>query len=85
MRHLGTLGVAPPADPRDRVQSGRFLRTLLLRWLVVSIAAWAFVLMLADLPTWCLILGAASLAALAADVLWLTYRVRKDERRVAAR
>ena len=73
----------PPADPRDRLQSGRFLRALLLRWLVVSLAAWALVWLVTDLPTWWLIIGGATLALLAADVIWLTYRVRRDERRIA--
>jgi hypothetical protein len=81
MRHVATLGVSPPRDPKDRVQSGRFLRTLLLRWLVVSLALWAVVALLSDLSTWWLVLGGAILAVLAADVLWLTYRVRRDERR----
>jgi membrane protein YdbS with pleckstrin-like domain len=85
VRHLATLGVAPPTDPHDRVQSGRFLRALLARWLVVSVAAWALVWLVADLPSWWLLIGGVTLAVLAADVLWLTYRVRRDESRVAER
>jgi hypothetical protein len=66
------------------VQSGRFLRALLTRWLLVSIAAWALVALMTG-ATWFLILGAASLALLAGDVVWLGYRVRRDERRAAGR
>jgi hypothetical protein len=85
VRHVATLGVPPPTDPHDRIQSRRFLRTLLLRWLVVSLAAWALVWLVTELPTWWLIIGGATLAVLAADVLWLTYElcVRRDERRIA--
>jgi hypothetical protein len=83
MRHVATLGVPPPNDPHDRVQSGRFLQALLFRWLVVSLAAWALVWLVTDLSTWWLIIGGATLAVLGADVLWLTYRVRRDERRIA--
>jgi hypothetical protein len=85
VRHVATLGVPPPTDPHDRVQSGRFLRALLLRSLVVSLAAWALVWIATDLSTLWLILGGATLVVLAADVLWLTYRVRRDESRIADR
>ena len=84
MRRAATLGVSPPRDPHDRVQSGRFLRALLIRWLVVSVALWALVALISDLSTWWLVLGGATLGVLAADVLWLTHRVRRDERRAAA-
>jgi hypothetical protein len=80
VRHLATLGVPPPSNPHDRLQSGRFLRTLLLRWLIVSIVLWLLVVLITDLAAWALIVGGAALAVLAADVLWLTYRVRRDER-----
>jgi membrane protein implicated in regulation of membrane protease activity len=86
MRHLATLGVPPPRDRHDRVQSGRFLRGLLLRVLVILLPFWALIALAAlvtDLPSWILLLGGVSLALLAADVLWLTYRVRRDERRAA--
>jgi hypothetical protein len=65
------------------VQSGRFLRALLVRWLVLSLALWALVALITDLPTWWLLLGGGTLVVLAADVLWLSYRVRRDERRAA--
>ena len=65
------------------MQSGAFLRTLLLRWLIVSLAMWAVVAAVTDLPTWWLILGAVTTLVLACDVVWLTYRVRRDRRRRA--
>src|SRR4051794_224630 len=37
MQHVATLGVPPPTDPRARIQSGRFLRALLLRCLGLSV------------------------------------------------
>jgi hypothetical protein len=78
MQHLATLGVPPPPDPHNRVHAGR---SLLGRWLIVSAALWALMLLLTDLPAWVYVFGGISLAALAADVLWLSYRVRRDERR----
>jgi hypothetical protein len=81
VRHVTTLGVAPPRDPRDRVQSGRFLRGLLARWLVVSLALWGIVALVTGAPVWVLALAGATLVLLVADVLWLSYRVRRDERR----
>jgi hypothetical protein len=83
MRHVTTLGVAPPRDPRDRVQSGEFLSALLLRWLGISIVVWAIVFVLADLPSWWLSVAAATTLVLAGDVLWLNVRVRRDRRRHA--
>ena len=83
IRHVPTLGVPPPHDPHDRVQSGRFLRAFLLRCLGLSLVAWVLVALITDLPTWWLILGGVSLIGLSADVLWLSYRVRRDERRAA--
>jgi hypothetical protein len=84
VRHVATLGVPPPADSTDRVQSGRFLRALLLRSFVLSLALWAVVALVTDLSGWWLIVGGVTLAVLGADVLWLTYRVRRDEERRAA-
>jgi hypothetical protein len=81
VRHVATLGVPPPDDPRDRVQSGLFLRALLSRSLLLSLLLWAPLALLTELPTWLLVLGATSLIALAADVLWFTYRVRRDKHR----
>lgn len=83
MRHVATLGVAPPSDPHDRVESGRFLQALLLRWLCVSAVLWVLVWLATDRSTTWLVIGGATLALLAGDVAWLTYRVRRDERRVA--
>ena len=85
MPHLGTLGVPPPADPHDRIQSGRFLRALLLRWLGISVVAWALVWLVTELSTTWFIVGGVTVTVLAADVVWLTYRVRRDEHRVAQR
>jgi hypothetical protein len=83
VRHVATLGVPPPRNPHDRVQSGRFVRALLLRCLVLSLVLWALVALITDLSTWWLALGGATLVVLAADVLWLSYRVRRDERRAS--
>ena len=85
MRHVATLGVPPPDDPHDRIQSGRFLRALLLRALGVSVAAWALVWLVTELSTTWLVVGGVTLTVIAVDVVWLTYRVRRDERRVAQR
>jgi hypothetical protein len=85
MRNWATLGVPPAADPHDRIQTGRFLRALLGRWLVVSLALWTVVALVTELQDWVLIVGGVSLAALATDVLWLSYRVRRDERRASTR
>jgi hypothetical protein len=43
----------------------------------------ALVWLVTDLSTCWLILGGMTLALLAVDVLWLTYRVRRDKRRAA--
>jgi hypothetical protein len=83
VQHLATLGVPPPEDPHDRVQSGRFLRAFLARSLVLAAALWALLALSAGLSMPVLILGGATLALLAADVLGLDYRVRRDERRAA--
>jgi hypothetical protein len=85
VRHVATLGVPPPDDPHDRIQSGRFLRALLLRALGVSVAAWALVWLVTELSTTWLVVGGVTLTVIAVDVVWLTYRVRRDERRVAQR
>jgi hypothetical protein len=84
VRHVPTLGVPPPNDPHDRVQSGRFLRAFLLRALVLSLALWAVVALITDPSTWWLVLGGGTLVVLAADVVWLSYRVRRDERRAGS-
>jgi hypothetical protein len=83
MHHVATLGVPSPRDPRDRVQSGRFLRALLLRWLGVTVVLWALIASVTGLLGWWLILGAVATGGLAGDVLWLSYRVRRDEQRRA--
>jgi hypothetical protein len=80
MKHLATLGVPPPRDPHDRVQSGRFLRALLLRTLLLVLPAWVLIALL-GVSAWLLIVGGVTLALIAVDVLWLSYRVRRDERR----
>ncbi len=69
----------PPDDPHARVQSGRFLRALLLRCLILSLAVWALAAVATDVSTWWLVLGGGTLVVLAADVVWLSYRVRRDE------
>ena len=83
MRHVATLGVPPPRDRRDRVQTGRFVRALLARSLLICLAAWLLIALFGDLPSRWLIIGGAVLAVMAADVVWLTFRIRGDERRVA--
>jgi hypothetical protein len=80
MRHLATLGVSPPGNPRDRVESGRFVRALLVRTLVVVVPLWVLVALIGP-PSWVLILGAVSVALLVIDILWLGHRVRRDQRR----
>lgn len=77
MRHVATLGVPPPGDPHDRIQSRRFLRALLLRWLGVSVAAWALVGLVTELSVTWLVVGGVILIVLAADVVWLTHSLRQ--------
>ena len=72
-----------PCGNSEIVSTCSFLRALLLRWLCVSVIPWIVVWLVTDLSTVWLAIGGATLALLAADVLWLTYRVRRDERRVA--
>jgi hypothetical protein len=76
LKHLATLGVPPPRNPRDRLQTLRFVRALLFRTLLVAIVAWVL-LLLVDGSTWLFVVASICLAALAADVLWLSYRVRR--------
>jgi hypothetical protein len=66
MHRVATLGVPPPRDPRDRVQSGWFRRALLLRWLGVSVVLWALIASVTGLPAWWLILGAVATGVLGA-------------------
>jgi hypothetical protein len=42
---------------------------------------WALIWLLIERSSPWLIVGGVSLVGLAADVVWLTYRVRRDERR----
>ena len=83
VKHLLTLGVPPPENPRDRLQTYRFLRTLLLRTLLVAVVAWVPALLILRSTGWFIVAGIC-MAALAADVVWLSYRVRSEERRVSA-
>jgi len=79
MRHLATFGVAPPADKRDRVQTGRFLKALMARALIGALILWALLVALGATPL-ILIPAGIPIVLLALDLLWLTYRVRRDER-----
>jgi hypothetical protein len=80
VKHLATLGVPPPQNPRDRVQTGHFLRAVLTRTLLLVIPLWVLVGLLVH-ATWVLVVGVISVAILAADVVWLNYRLRRDKRR----
>jgi hypothetical protein len=53
-------------------------------YLALSLAAWALVAVATDVSTWWLVLGGGTLVVLAADIVWLSYRVRRDEGRAAA-
>jgi O-antigen/teichoic acid export membrane protein len=75
-----TLGVPPPVDPANRVDALRFLRALMVRSLVVSVVFGAIVVALLQSTTWAIVIGAV-VALTALDALFLTWRLRREERR----
>ena len=75
-----TLGVPPPADSTNRVEVGRFLRDLMVRSLLVSIVVGAVVIAIVQSTTWTIVLGAV-LALTALDALFLTWQLRREERK----
>lgn len=75
-----TLGVPPPADPANRVETLRFLRDLMVRSLVVSVVGGLLVVSIVQSTTWTIVLVAVvTLTAL--DALFLTWQLRREERR----
>lgn len=84
MSNWATLGVPPPSKPVDRVSSGRFVRAMLVRTLVIVGSIWLLVLVASDGPRWMLILAICSVAILIVDIAWLTHRIGRDERRSTA-
>jgi hypothetical protein len=75
-----TLGVPPPADSTNRVEVLRFLRDLMVRSLLVSIVVGAVVIAIVQSTTWTIVLGAV-LALTALDALFLTWQLRREERK----
>jgi ABC-type bacteriocin/lantibiotic exporter with double-glycine peptidase domain len=84
VRHLATLGVTPPRDKGDRLQVRRFLRALVARWLVINIVLWSLLVLMFDASGLFAIVAIVLIALNALDVLWLSYQVRRDERRLAS-
>jgi Na+/melibiose symporter-like transporter len=84
MSNWATLGVSPPTKPVDRLSSGRFVRAMLVRTLVVVCPIWIVLLLASGSPRWMLIVAICSVAVLIVDIAWLTYRTRRDERRSTA-
>jgi Na+/melibiose symporter-like transporter len=76
-----TLGVAPPSKPVDRASSGRFVRAMLARTLVILCPLWIVLLAASGSPTWMLVVAICSVAILVVDIAWLSYRIRRDGRR----
>jgi hypothetical protein len=75
-----TLGVPPPDDPANRVEVLRFLRDLMVRSLLVGVVAGAVVIAIVQSTTWTIVMGAV-VALTAFDALFLTWRLRREERK----
>jgi hypothetical protein len=75
-----TLGVQPPADPGNRVDTLRFLRDLMVRSLVIGVVLGAVVVAVVENTTWKLVIVAV-VALTALDALFLTWQLRREERR----
>jgi uncharacterized membrane protein YfcA len=75
-----TLGVRPPADPENRVETLRFLRDLMVRSLVIGVVLGAVVVAVVESTTWKLVI-VALVALTALDALFLTWQLRREERR----
>jgi hypothetical protein len=80
MAGWATLGVPPPKDKTDRVQAGRFVRAMLVRTLALVIPVWIIVFLM-EPPSWIKIIAVVSVVATSLDIAWLSYRIRRDERR----
>ena len=78
-RGWGPLGSAPK-DKTDRVQTGRFVRAMLIRTLALVIPVWIIVFLM-EPPSWIKIIAVVSVVATSLDIAWLSYRIRRDERR----
>jgi hypothetical protein len=75
-----TLGVPPPADSTNRVEALRFLRDLMVRSLLVSVVFVVVVVAVVQSTTWTIVLGAV-VALTALDALFLTWQLRREERK----
>ena len=75
-----TLGVPPPAPGADRLESLRFLRALMIRSLVAGVVAGAVVVAVLQTTTGAMFMGAV-VALTALDALFLTWQIRREERR----
>ena len=49
MADWATLGVSPPTDKTDRLQTGRFVRAMLVRTLALVVPVWIIVFLM-DAP-----------------------------------
>jgi uncharacterized membrane protein len=85
MSNWATLGVVPPSKPVGRESARRFVRAMLVRTLLLVCPIWILVLLLSGWPGWMIVVAAASVVLLMADIGWLTYRTRRDERRSTRR
>ena len=70
MADWATLGVPPPKDKTDRVQTGRFVRAMLVRTLVLVIPVWIIVF-LTEPPSWIRIIAVVSVVTTLLDIAWL--------------
>jgi len=80
MADWATLGVPPPADKTDRLQTGRFVRAMLVRTLALVVPVWIIVFLM-EAPSWIKVIAVVSVVATALEIAWLSYRIRRDERR----
>jgi hypothetical protein len=80
MKNWATLGVPPPRRGAPRSETGRFVRDLQLRCLVVSLLA-LIVIVLVGVPARSIWLVMAGVALLALDACWLTIRIRRQAAR----
>lgn len=80
MAGWATLGVPPPNDKADRVETGRFVRAMLVRTLAIVIPVWIIVFLM-EPPSSIKIVAVVSVVATSWDIAWLSHRIRRDERR----
>jgi hypothetical protein len=75
-----TLGVRPPAKGAPLSERLRFVRDFQLRALAIYLPAF-IVLLIVPVSIWFVTAAAVALTLLAIDAAWLTFRIRRLERR----